>query len=108
MNNYRILKNETRTFFKVGKWNIKVVPANDSSRRKTGHADLDADSIVQFYDNSQSKEVFGEDGQFVSSYYLQTLLEHKGGGLCLDGGVPAWTVNAEDYSLVRKYLKALR
>ena len=109
MNNYRIriLKNETRAFFKVGRWNIKVVPPSDDSRRKTGHADLDADSIVQFYDNRQSKEVFGEDGQFVSSYYLQTLLEHKGGGLCLDGGVPAWTVGANDYAFIMKCLKGL-
>jgi hypothetical protein len=106
MNNHRILKNQTRATFKVGKWTVKVVPPSDS-RRKTGHADLDSDSIVQFFDNSQSREVFGEDGQFVSSYYLQTLLEHKGEGLCLDGGVPAWTVGANDYAFVRKCLKGL-
>lgn len=107
MKNYRILPKQTKATFKVGKWTIKVVPSGDASRRNTGHADLDSDSIVQFYDNSQSKEAFGEDGQFVSSYYLQTLREHKGGGLCLDGGIPAWTVSAEDYAVVRKYLKAL-
>lgn len=109
MKNYRILPRNTKATFTVGKWTVKVVPASEGYRL-TGFPDLDADSIVQFYDNSQSKETFGPYGQFVSSYYLRsTLFERKweGGALSLDGGVPAWTVSAEDYGLIRKYLKAL-
>ena len=112
MNNHHILKNETRATFKVGKWTVKVVPAIDGYR-KTGHADLDADSIVQFFDNSQSKEKFGEDGQFVSSYYLRCTLFDKRygadrkGAFSLQGDVPAWTVSAEDYATIRRYLKGL-
>ena len=111
MNNHRILTNQTKATFTVGKWTVKVVPAIEGYRQ-TGLADLDADSIVQFFDNSQSKEKFGPEGQFVSSYYLRSTLfsferKWEGGALCLDGGVPAWTVSAEDYGLIRKYLKAL-
>lgn len=109
MNNHHILKNETRATFKVGKWTIKVLPASDGYRN-TGHADLDADSIVQFYDNSQSVEKFGPCGQFVSSYYLRcTLFERpwEGGGLDLCGYEPNWKVSAEDYATIRRYLKGL-
>lgn len=112
MNNHHILKNSVRATFKVGKWTVKVIPAIEGYRQ-TGHADLDADSIVQFYDNSQSVEKFGSDGQFVSSYYLRCTLFDKryGGGnkgaFSLQGDVPAWTVSAEDYATIRKFLKAL-
>ena len=109
MNNHRILTNQTKATFTVGKWTVKVVPAIEGYRQ-TGLADLDADSIVQFFDNSQNKEAFGPDGQFVSSYYLRsTLFErpYEGGGIDLCGYEPAWKVSAEEYSLIRKYLKAL-
>lgn len=108
---HTIIKSQTRATFIVGKWTVKVIPSPEGFRL-TGHAELDADSIVQFFDNSQSREKFGEDGQFVSSYYLRSTLfsferKWEGSPLCLDGGVPAWTVSAEDYGLIRKYLKAL-
>lgn len=109
MKNYRILPRNTKATFTVGKWTVKVVPASEG-HRITGFADLDADSIVQFFDNTQSKEAFGPHGQFVSSYYLRsTLFERKweGGGLDLCGYEPAWKVSAEDYAKIRKYLKAL-
>jgi len=109
MNNYSITPSEVRATFTVGKWTVKVLPAVDGYR-KTGYADLDADSVVQFYDNSQSKEAFGPLGQFVSSYYLRnTLFErpYEGGGLDLCGYEPAWKVSADEYALIRKYLKAL-
>ena len=111
MNNYSITPSKVRATFTVGRWTVKVVPAVDGYRL-TGHADLDADSIVQFFDNTQSKEAFGPDGQFVSSYYLRSTLfsferKWEGGGLNLCGYEPAWTVSAEDYAKIRKYLKAL-
>lgn len=112
MNNHHILKNSVHATFKVGKWTVKVVPIE--GYRLTGHADLDADSIVQFYDNSQSVEKFGSDGQFVSSYYLRCTLFNKrwgerdeGGGLDLCGYEQSWKVSAEDYATIRKLLKAL-
>ena len=107
MNNYRILPRNTKATFTVGKWTVKVLPAVEG-HRKTGHADLDADSIVQFFDNSQ--KAFGPSGQFVSSYYLRKTLfdrPYNGGGIDLCGYEPAWKVSAEDYAVIRKYLKAL-
>lgn len=40
----------------------------------------------------------GDNGQQISAYYLETLLDGSAAfGLCLDGGVPDWTVTAESY-----------
>lgn len=50
--------------------------------------------MVEFYDARGARETLG---QFVSRYYLSTLLAHHprtdGFGLCLDGGVRAWWVD---------------
>ena len=47
--------------------------------------------MVEFYD---IRYPHTEYGQFVSRYYAKTLLPHRGGGLCLDGGIPNWTLDA--------------
>ena len=47
------------------------------------------DPLVEFWDV--------ECKQFVSRYYLSTLLESSNtSGLCLDGGVPEWHITAEN------------
>lgn len=49
--------------------------------------------MVEFYDASQDLVKFGPRGQFVSRYYLTTLLDVKG-GLDLHCGEPAWQLDA--------------
>ncbi len=75
---------------------IELVPAERPlSSGKTGD-----DWTVRFYDIKDS-EKFGEKGQFVTSYYASTMLEHrKGTGLSLQGDVPAWTLDAETMDYV--------
>lgn len=110
MNNYSIVKNEITATFNVGRWAVKVLPATEGCR-VTGHPDLDADSVVQFYDSKYAgKAGFPPEGQFVSSYYLRnTLIErpYNGQGLDLCGYEPAWKVSAEDYARIQKILRAL-
>ena len=55
--------------------------------------------IVEFYDVKHN--------QFVSSYYVRTVLQHNGGRLCLQGGVPEWSVDAESMRLVKDWLKTI-
>ena len=58
------------------------------------------DWTVRFYDIDYT-EKFGEKGQFVTSYYASSILEHgKGAGLSLQGDVPAWTLDAETMDYV--------
>ena len=47
--------------------------------------------MVEFYDARHSST---EHGQFVTRYNAEVLLPHNGRGLCLDGGVPNWSLDA--------------
>ena len=75
---------------------IEIVPADSPlSSGKMGD-----DWTVRFYDIDYT-EKFGEKGQFVTSYYASSILEHgKGAGLSLQGDVPAWTLDAETMDYV--------
>jgi hypothetical protein len=59
--------------------------------------------LVEFYDARFDHTDFG---QFVSRYHVETLLEEPwhGGGLSLDGRVPAWTVSARCMKAIREWL----
>ena len=63
------------------------------------------DPLVEFYDARYVKG-FESIGQFVSRYYLSTLMENKGNnrGLCLDGGIPEWCVNADCMKQIYNWL----
>lgn len=57
------------------------------------------DSIVEFYDTSDKE-------QFVSRYYVSTILGIKDGvGLMLDGGYSAWNLDGESVDSVKDWLK---
>lgn len=58
--------------------------------------------LVEFYDKRYGHT---PDGQFVSRYELGSVLEqNRFAGLNLNGGIPAWTVDGDSMSLVRKWL----
>lgn len=68
------------------------------------------DPLVEFYDARYvfAGEAGAEFGQFVSRYYLTTLRKSREPrcqhGLCLEGGVPDWTVDAEAMQTVHALL----
>ena len=76
------------------------------------------DPLVEFYDtrHPQDHEFAGtrEDaksagvpplGQFVARYYLSTLTHCAfAGGLCLQGGVPDWSIDSHTLALIRTWL----
>lgn len=92
----------------VDKFNVRIVRKGDRYGRDfcLTH-DKEDEPLVEFYD---TRYPHTEYGQFVSRYYVSTLLSDKGNGpkntgLCLDGGVPSWTVSAKDMDTVRAYLR---
>lgn len=90
----------------VDKFNVRIVNTGD----KYGVNDCLINRkapMVEFYDSRFKQGSDGARGQFVSRYYIDTLLERDTGGLCLDGGVPAWTVSAPDMAIVRNFLKTV-
>ncbi len=56
-----------------------------------------ADPLIELYDQTYAgKKGFGPRGQFVSRYYATTLADHPTGqGLCLDGGIPVWSIDGK-------------
>lgn len=58
--------------------------------------------LVEFYDQRYRHTPFG---QFIVSYYAETLREREPGrGLLLDSGNPAWSLTADEMDAVRKAL----
>ena len=63
--------------------------------------------MVEFYDATYANNGrFGPHGQFVSRYYISTLLEsqHRGRGLDLCGYEPAWTIDAGTMETVYEFI----
>ena len=60
--------------------------------------------LVEFYDTRYDHAAWKGRGQFVQSYYVETLLDRSTGGLCLMGGVPEWSLSGEDMKIVREFL----
>ena len=61
------------------------------------------DPLVEFYD---CRYEFTNYGQFVSRYYISTLIEgDQSRGLNLDGGVPSWQISGEAMLRVRAWLQ---
>lgn len=86
---------------KIDKFNVRIV-------RKGDHYGLDFclthskdEPLVEFYD---ARYPHTEFGQFVTRYYVSTILERERNGLCLDGGIPEWSVSANDMDIVRAWL----
>lgn len=112
----------------LGKWRVHLVMPdghyglNDAVTYEREEADKHGHGLplVEFYDTSQNPVTF-PGGQFVSRYYMSTLLGlddspwsvfddirniAKGGGsLGLEGSVPAWTVGPEELKVVADYLE---
>ena len=92
---------------KLNKWNVRIVNTGDNYGLNMCLLNVKA-PMVEFYDVRYRHTPYG---QFVSRYYISTILsqDSRGGeysnGLCLDGRVPAWHVSAEDMQQVITFLK---
>lgn len=72
----------------------------------------DGGPMVEFYDATYAGPDFGPRGQFVSRYYLSTLMDRRGMpglyaeyGLCLQGDVPEWVVSARNVAEAIAYAR---
>jgi hypothetical protein len=86
----------------LARFNVRIVRTGDAYGLDDRLINND-EPMVEFYDR---RHMHTPRGQFVSRYYIRTLLERPDGlALALDGGVPAWTVIADDMRLVVAYLR---
>ena len=67
----------------------------------------DERDLVEFYD---LRHPHTPDGQFVSRYYVDTLMEGRtlDYGLDLDGGIEDWTIDARTMRVVLGWLRSQR
>lgn len=87
--------------FKAEKFNVRIVSRGDKYGLNFSLTHNEDMPLVEFYD---SRYPHTEYGQFVSRYYLDTIINHDE-GLSLDAGVTAWTVPADAMSELIKTLK---
>lgn len=108
----------------VGKWRVHLVYPGEM--RADGGCAYDADEarnlgmglpIVEFYDISQSRKSWPL-GQFVSSYFMSTLMNLDGmnpesavgkgldsrQGIALNGSVDAWSITGTDYQVAKCFI----
>ena len=85
-------------------WVVRIVQTGQHYGKDDALIHTEVDPLVEFFDaHCEHTDL----GQFVSRYYRRTLLNHSEGGLCLDGGVKEWVVDAECMSRITRWLKNL-
>jgi hypothetical protein len=91
--------------FRADKFNVRVVSRGDKYGLNFALTHEGLMPLVEFYDTRYPHTEFG---QFVSRYYLDTILNCDDRfGLSLDSGVTAWTVPAEAMADVINTLEKL-
>jgi len=97
----------------VGNWLVRLVPPEGKYGVNNCITNDSGKFLVEFYDLRHKHPVFCPEGQFTGGrYYASTLLEDpewRSGeithGLCLDGGVPAWTVSAKQMAVAMAFIR---
>jgi len=95
---------ETREFTSDGRpWTVRAIAPGELSY---GSSPVDA-ATVEFYDKRQAGEHFGPLGQFVSSYYIETLLDGDDGDLDLVSDIPEWSIDVATMVEIRAWLASI-
>lgn len=87
-------------------FNVRIVNEGDTFGRDDCMTHTEEEPLVEFYDPKQDPAVFGPRGQFIGRYYCDTIVNGDyPRGLCLDGGVPAWSISAHGMRSVKAFLR---
>lgn len=86
-------------------FNVRIVSKGESYGRDDCLTHDKDEALVEFYDAKHTALM--PRGQFVSRYYIYTLLGHRPGhvGLALDGGVPEWSISPKGVQEIQRYLR---
>lgn len=85
-------------------WKVKIVEVGEKYGRGLLFTNTEK-PFVEFYDMRSNELERDTRGQFVSSYYLSDILDRcLENGLCLDGGVPSWTISSEGIKKVINFI----
>jgi hypothetical protein len=93
-------------------FNIRIIRKGDAYGLNDCLTHEDADPMVEFYDPRHSNTKNNPIGQFVSRYYLKTLLDGEDRlsthGLDLQGGVPDWKLSPSQMREIIETLKGVK
>lgn len=103
-----LIKGENMSVLKVTShgidFNVRMVYEGDTYGLDDQFIHKQQDPLVEFYDTRYPHTRYG---QFVSRYYLSTLLERtENKGLCLDGGIADWRIEAGSMNIVNNWLNS--
>lgn len=87
---------------KTGKFNVRIVRTGDRYGLRDCLTHDEKEPLVEFYD---SRYPHTQHGQFISRYYVSTIVERKNQGLCLDGGVSEWALSATQMDTVKDWIQ---
>jgi len=82
-------------------WAVRIVEKGDKYGLKDCLTHEGDEPLVEFYDTRYEHT---DLGQFVSRYFLETLIDGEG-GLNLQGGVPMWSINEPCMNRIRDWLR---
>ena len=89
-------------------WSIRFVEEGDKYGRDDCLTYEKEEPVIEFYDgdNEFDKHTDGTMlGQFVSRYYISTIMDGTGGGLNLMGYEPKWSINSLAMDSIRDYIQ---
>lgn len=89
-------------------WSIRIVEEGDKYGRDDCLTYEKEEPVIEFYDgdNEFDKHTDGTMlGQFVSRYYISTIMDGKGGGLNLMGYEPKWQIESLAMDSIRDYIQ---
>ena len=99
---FRITNDQGRTF------NVRIVRNGDAYGLDDCLTHDNDEPLVEFYDATYEGPKFGPRGQHVITYNLSTLIDHPPlTGLNLNGGEPAWEIDATAYQHVNDFLQGV-
>jgi len=82
-------------------WAVRIVELNDKYGLNGCLVNTDS-PLVEFFD---TRYEITDCGQFVSRYYLSTLVEGQSDGLCLCGSEPRWNIYGPCYHRILYWLE---
>ena len=93
-------------------WNIRIVDKGDNFGKGMCLLHKQKKPLVEFYDVDYGFEKDTDGyilGQLASRYYLDTILKAEWTtGLCLDGGVPEWSISKTTINKINNFLKVYK
>ena len=90
-------------------WTIRIVDKGDAYGRDDCLIHENDEPTIEFYDGENLFDKQESDGtmlgQFVSRYYISTIMDGKGGGLNLMGYEPKWQIESLAMDSIRDYIQ---